>query len=152
MSFDDLLPQRGRAVLLGELVSSSSERTVCRASIGAEHPYLTDGTVHPLVAVELFAQAAAVHRGLATSRDMARAPVSGRLASILELVVHTAPFPVGTLLLVTVSPGASLGQLHEFSGRLERIEADGSPELAVEGRIAVATLASEARSELEDSR
>ncbi len=59
-----LVPHRPPMLLVDELVSHEGRKIVCRARVRDDHPFLRDGEVPALVAVELFAQTAAALVGL----------------------------------------------------------------------------------------
>lgn len=108
-----LLPHEGRALLLTAILSRSADRAEAVAFIGPDHPYLTPSGVESTVALELFAQAAALVSGLAD--EPAR---QGRLAAVHELDLDREFVPVGTELTITVSREGDHGLLTRFSGAL----------------------------------
>jgi predicted hotdog family 3-hydroxylacyl-ACP dehydratase len=107
---------------------------LCRASIPADHPYLAGSSVHPLLAIELFAQAAAVHHALAREPDEPSA-AGGQLVAA-EVEVKATRLEVASDLLVRVAPTAAFGQMTKFSGELYR----RGPEriLVARGEVSVA--------------
>jgi predicted hotdog family 3-hydroxylacyl-ACP dehydratase len=137
-----LIPHSGPSCLLDAVLSVGQSGAVCRASLPADHPYMTDTGVHPLLAIELFAQAAAVHRALA-DEGASEVPAGGRLAAA-QVKVHVRRLDAGTRLLVLVEPDASLGGLVRFAGKLltdgeeKRLVAVGTVSIVV-GPWAVAT-------------
>ena len=61
----EVLPQRGRMMLLSSVLEHSDHHTVCAVEVGADSPFLeTDGTVPALIGVEYMAQCVAAHAGL----------------------------------------------------------------------------------------
>lgn len=129
-----LIPHAGPSCLLEAVTHSDGERTECSARIEAGHPYLRRERVHSLLAIELFAQGAAVHRAL---QDQAGSRVlsSGRLVGA-NARLHTPELVPPMCLLVRVMPKATLGQLHSFSGHLYLSDAAGM--LLAEGDVSVA--------------
>lgn len=111
-----LIPHSGRSCLLDTVLHFGSDGAWCRASIRADHPYLTRAKVHPLLAIELFAQTAAVHRALA---EMGSSPATagGQLVAA-DVEMQGTPLEPPCELLVQVVPGATFGQMTKFSGEL----------------------------------
>lgn len=129
-----LIPHAGPSCLLEAVTHSDGERTECSAQIDAAHPYLERERVHSLLAIELFAQSAAVHRAL-QEQTGSRAVSSGRLVGA-NVRLHTPEFVPPMRLLVRIMPKAALGQLHSFSGHLYLSDATGV--LLAEGDVSVA--------------
>lgn len=128
-----LIPHGGPSCLLDAVLRSGPEETLCRAKVTAGHPYLAGSNVHPLLAIELFAQAAAVHRALAREPGV-RGPAGGRLVAA-DVEVQAARLDQESELLVRVVPGAAFGQLTKFSGELYRGQEQG---LVARGEVSVA--------------
>lgn len=63
LSLEDLLPHRGRMLLISDMLEVDAEHAVTRSSVDASWPMLKDDGVHPLVLVELAAQTAGVCNG-----------------------------------------------------------------------------------------
>ncbi len=59
-----LVPHRPPMLLVDTLVAHEGRKIVCRTTIREDHPFVRGGEVSMLVAVELFAQAAAALVGL----------------------------------------------------------------------------------------
>ena len=111
-----LVPQRGPSSLLDTVLSAGPERTECRATIAPDHVYMTSSGVHPLLAMELFAQAAAVHRAL-TLGPTAAADQAGHLAAA-DVRMQAARLDAPATLLVRITPGPGFGGLLRFAGEL----------------------------------
>lgn len=129
-----LIPHAGPSCLLEAVTDSDGEHTDCSARIEAGHPYLQRERVHSLLAIELFAQSAAVHRAL-QEQTGGRVVSSGRLVGA-NVRLHTLEFVPPMRLLVRVTPKATLATLHSFSGHLYLSEAAGV--LLAEGDVSVA--------------
>ena|GEM_PF-2878858 len=113
---ESLIPQRGRSCLLDAVVSAGPDGAECRASLPLDHPYMTSAGVHPLVAIELFAQTAAAYRALAQGAASAE-PAVGLLAAA-QVEVHSGYLDAHRRLLVRITPDATLGGLMRFVGEL----------------------------------
>jgi predicted hotdog family 3-hydroxylacyl-ACP dehydratase len=129
-----LIPHAGPSCLLEAVIHSDGERTECSAQIDVGHPYLRGQRVHSLLAIELFAQSAAVHRAL--QGQTGRRVVSGGRLVGANVHLHTPHFLPPMRLLVRVTPKVALGRLHSFSGHLYLSEATGV--LLAEGDVSVA--------------
>ena len=61
----EVVPQRGRMMLLSSVLEHSDQHTVCAVEVGTDSPFLeTGGTVPALIGVEYMAQCVAAHAGL----------------------------------------------------------------------------------------
>ncbi len=109
----DLLPHEGRALLLTAVRSRSIDRAEATVLIGPEHPYVVDGAAESTLALELFAQTAALVSALEGA-----APRRGRLAAVPELELDQEFVTVGTELVVTVTREGDHGLLTRFAGVL----------------------------------
>ncbi|SRR5690606_3741815 len=125
-----LLPHEGPAVLLAQVLASAPHETTC--SVGCEDltPYARGGRVPTLLAVELFAQCAAVHRVLT---QKARARGRGVLAAVRHLELNAPFLEADEVLRVTVSAASELGGFTTFDGHL----AGASGRALAQGRIVV---------------
>lgn len=88
--FSRLLPHRGPALLLREVVQVDDSSATVRARFGAESPYVHDGCVPSIVTLDVAAQAAAVLE----AQD--GEPVEGLLVRIREAHIETAKFAAGS--------------------------------------------------------
>lgn len=89
----ELLPHRGRAVLLDAVLEDSENRIRASARITPEHPFfVTRLGVPAWVGIELMAQSVAAHAGL-ESRRSGRSPRSGMLLGTRRYQMHTGYFP-----------------------------------------------------------
>jgi predicted hotdog family 3-hydroxylacyl-ACP dehydratase len=108
-----LVPHRAPMLLVDELVSQEGRAIVCRATIREDHPFLSDGEVSVLVAVELFAQTAAALVGLLASAG-GPSMQSGALLGSREVLFSTDALHVGDVLDIrceevwTVGPAAQV--------------------------------------------
>lgn len=128
-----LIPHAGPSCLLAAVQSFTPTHTECRAIVDASHPYLAQGSVHTLLAIELFAQAAAVHRALST-KD-ANGPVALGTLAAAQAEVYVDRLEPPLTLRVRVGQGHVLGSLHSFQGEL--FSAGDEPTLLATGEITV---------------
>lgn len=96
----ELLPHRGRAVMIDEVLSDSEDRIEVAAHITREHPFFVEGRGVPTwVGIELMAQAIAAHAGL-SGRRAQRPPRNGMLLGTRRYQAQSAYLPEGTRLTV----------------------------------------------------
>ncbi len=87
-----LLPHKGAMCFLDAVTDWDAENICCSAiAPGAGHPLMRSGRVSALVAVEYAAQATALHGALL---DTATRPQAGMLATLRDVDLHCAWFPV----------------------------------------------------------
>ncbi len=60
---EDLLPQRGRMLLIDEIIQVDEEKAVTGATVTDQWPFFDANSVNPLVLIELVAQTAGVTNG-----------------------------------------------------------------------------------------
>lgn len=113
-----LIPHAGPSCLLHSVLRSGPEGTECQALLGHDHPYAEQGAAHSLLAIELFAQAAAVHRRLSLSEP--GEPVIDGVLAAANVVLEEPRIKVDSWLLVRVVQDTALGRLLRFSGELFR--------------------------------
>lgn len=91
----ELLPHRGAAVLVDAVLEDTEDAIRVRARISRGNPYFVEGRGVPAwVGIELMAQAAAAHAGLA-ARRLHRTPNKGMLLGTRRYEAATAYFPEG---------------------------------------------------------
>jgi predicted hotdog family 3-hydroxylacyl-ACP dehydratase len=128
-----LLPHRGRMVLLTRVLAHAREGTSCTVAIDAQDLFRAhDGTIASWIGVEYMAQCVAAHAGL-IGRAAQREPRVGYLVSSRRLRFHVPRFDAGQTLRVSASQlwGGEQG-LVAFQCK---VEDHGSGALLVEGRL-----------------
>ena len=95
----ELLPHRGRAVLLDEVVEADDVRVVCRVVIREGSPFVEGGTVPAVIVLEYMAQTIGAQAGL-RARDAGEAPRVGFLLGTRDLTLPPGGLAVGDDLLV----------------------------------------------------
>lgn len=101
---------------MASILESGAEHTDCRALVPEDHPYLVHDRAHSLLAIELLAQAAAVHRRLTPSPDDPEAQGGFLVGS--SVVLGMSYVAAGSSLRVRVRREASLGRLLRFCGEV----------------------------------
>ena len=94
-----VLPHGPPMVLLDELLEWSPGKARCRVRLRADSPFMEDGRVRAVVALEYMSQAAAACAGLASRRD-GRPPAPGLLLGTRELALAVSHFAAGDELVV----------------------------------------------------
>lgn len=97
----DLLPHRGRMVLLDRVVSADPGSVTCCVTIRPDSTFVEGGRVPGLVAIEYMAQAVAVYAGL-KAKSQGQPVRIGYLLGTRELVLDVDAFDVADELLVEV--------------------------------------------------
>ncbi len=95
----ELLPHRGRAVLLDEVVEADDVRVVCRVVVREGSPFVEEGTVPAVIVLEYMAQAIGAQAGL-RAREAGEAPRVGFLLGTRDLTLPPGGFAVGEELLI----------------------------------------------------
>lgn len=126
----ELLPHRPPMLLLRAVLSHAPGETWCEAGIDAGFAAACGGEAPAAFALELIAQAAAAHHGLATRGPQA---TRGLLLGSRRLLLHCRALPTGEPLRVGIRGGAAAGSLIRFEGRVE----DAAGRLLAEGDATV---------------
>jgi predicted hotdog family 3-hydroxylacyl-ACP dehydratase len=95
----ELIPHRGRSILLDEIASCAPGEIVCLSRIRDDFPYLKGGRAPAASALELAAQAAAAYTGLESRQDGARNR-TGYIIAVREMRLAVNEFAVGTTLTI----------------------------------------------------
>jgi predicted hotdog family 3-hydroxylacyl-ACP dehydratase len=130
-----LLPHRPPMVLVDGVEHADAERCVARWTVPARSPWVEDGRLARAAFVEIAAQAAALHAGLAMS-DSGAPPRLGYLGALSGFRVHGDAHP-GDVLRATAVPTARFGLMSRVECRVERLE-EGGTTLLAEGALTVA--------------
>ena len=115
----EVLPHAAPMILLDEVLSSEPERTRCALTLRPGSPFVRDGRVAAVVAIEYMAQAVAAHSGL-KARAEGRAPSLGFLLGTRELRLEVEHLRVGDRVEVEVERVFGDAQLGSFRCRAWR--------------------------------
>jgi predicted hotdog family 3-hydroxylacyl-ACP dehydratase len=129
----EILPHRGRMVLLGRVLEHAASATSCAVSIDAQELFVQgDGGIGSWVGVEYMAQCVAAHAGL-LGRAVGQEPRVGYLVSSRSLRFHAPRFVPGQELRVSaVQLWGGQGGMVSFQCKVEDAS---SGALLVEGRL-----------------
>ena len=129
----EILPHRGRIVLLGRVLEHAANSTSCAVAVDAQTLFVQhDGSIGSWVGIEYMAQCVAAHAGM-LARALGQEPRVGYLVSSRRLRFHAPRFVPGQELRVSAAQlwGGQKGMV-SFQCRVEDA---GSGELLVEGRL-----------------
>ncbi len=129
----DVLPHRGRMVLLGRVLEHTPNATACAVSIDAQKLFVqSDGSIGSWVGVVYRAQCVGAHAGI-HARALGEEPRIGYLVSSRRLRFHATRFVPGQELRVSASQlwGGHQGMV-SFQCKVEDAT---SGALLVEGRL-----------------
>ena len=115
----DRMPHRPPMRLIDEVRDCTPSRATCVSRIGDDHVLLHGGSVSPMAAIELFAQAAAalmIFRAGATGEEIR----SGKLLGTRRVDLEADAFEVGDELVVTAEEVWSAGNLSQLECTLHR--------------------------------
>jgi len=108
-----LLPHRGHARFVGEVVESGDEALVCVGRIPAESPFVSDGVAPGFVLMELAAQSAAIEL-MASMGDKGPRPRIGYIVRARGLSWTAEGVPASTPLTASVRREGSLPPLYLY--------------------------------------
>ena len=121
----ELLPHRGRMLLLDELLSEHDEKSVvCRTTLREDFLFARNGRVDAVVSVELIAQALGACVGLADRRK-GRLPRIGFLVGVRDATFAVGSFNVGDVLEVTATHVWGEETLGNFRGTVAIVPPGG---------------------------
>lgn len=130
-AIEALIPHRTPMRLVDEVVHQEGRSVTCRTTIGATMPFVRDGEVPMMVALELFAQSACTLVSLLALRT--GGPIAGgAVLGTRKLELHGASLAVGDVVHIHCEERMAMGPMAQIHCRLLRGE-----ELLAEGSINV---------------
>ena len=118
-AIDRLIPHRAPMLLVDEVVRHEGLTVDCRTSIREGMPFVRDGEVPALLAIELFAQSAASLVSL-LARDSGTPVMSGALLGTRKIELHTDVFRVGDVLDIHCEEKMAIGMTAQIQCELRR--------------------------------
>jgi predicted hotdog family 3-hydroxylacyl-ACP dehydratase len=117
LSIEELLPHRGRMLLLGEILQADKALAISRQSVSARWP-LSDGeTVNSIVLIELVAQTAGICNGLdRVATHGAEADRKGWLVGIKRAVLEIDHLPLGAEIIIKAKNHFVFDSFREIGG------------------------------------
>lgn len=126
----ELIPHRPPMLLVDEVIRHEGLSVVCRTTIRDDMPFVQDGEVPVLLALELFAQSAATLVALLASGGQAL--MSGAILGSRHIALHEDVLRVGDVLEIRCKEVMAIGITAQVECELYRGE-----ELLAEGSINV---------------
>lgn len=128
---EQLLPHRGEALFLREIVAHDADSVTAWASVKEDSPYVAHDLADALLAIEIAAQAAAAHAGLVSGAGETGTR-QGYLVGVKTLTLLAPSFATKTQIAIRVRLLGRAAQLATWSFVF------GSPERPIaEGEISV---------------
>ena len=116
-SIEDLLPHRGRMLLLGEVVQADKTLAISRQTVSDQWPLCEGGSVNPILLVELVAQTAGICNGLdRVATHGAEADRKGWLVGIKKAVFSIDRLPLGAEIVVRAQNHFVFDSFREIGG------------------------------------
>lgn len=113
------MPHEPPMRLIDAVVEVGASHIVCEAVITDEHVLLRDGRVPNVLAIELFAQAAAAYE-VSRALDTGGGPVSGMLLGTRKIDLDTDGFAPGDVLTIRAEELWGSGPLAQFACTVSR--------------------------------
>ena len=128
----DLVPHRPPMLLLDRVLSYDGERVVCETVLEAGSPFVEQGHVPAVVAIEYMAQAIAAGAGLSARDRGEETTRMGFLLGCRDLAIAVDSFQVGDRLTVEARRTWGEKELGRFACKVRR-----GDEVLVEGALTV---------------
>ena len=119
LRLEDLLPHRGRMLLVDDVVEVDSSHAVTRCVVSGSWPLVRDNAVHPLVLLELAAQTAGVCNGWDRIQTQGLdSNQMGWLVAIKKADFFINALPLGSAVIVRAENTYNFENLREISCEL----------------------------------
>ncbi|HYD39829.1 MAG TPA: 3-hydroxylacyl-ACP dehydratase [Anaeromyxobacter sp.] len=116
---DELVPHARPMILVDRLLAWTPGRATCEVVLGPDAPFVQDGRVRALVAIEYMAQSVAAYAGM-KERQRGEKPSIGLLLGSRDLRLEVSHFTVGERLTVEVEHVFGDERLGSFRCRVLR--------------------------------
>ena len=117
LTAETLLPHRGRMLLVGEILSLDDQQATTLSVARRNWPLFNDGTINPLILVELVAQTAGVHNGLRRLESRGEdSETRGWLVGVKKAVFHVDTIALGESVTTTARNAFVFENLREITG------------------------------------
>ena len=125
VNVESLLPHRGRMLLVDEILAVSDDEASTRSIARGDWPLCADGSINPLILVELVAQTAGIHNSLKRIEQRGRGePTRGWLVGVKSARFHVDVIAPGDTVVTTTANAFVFENLREIKGR---VTIDGQP-------------------------
>ncbi len=117
ISIKDLLPHRGRMLLIEHILEVDESLTVSSAVVSDHWPLVFAGSASPIVMVELTAQTAGVNNSIHRLQTLGKEDgTMGWIAGVKSAVFHMDSLPVGATLITRTQNSFSVENFREITG------------------------------------
>jgi predicted hotdog family 3-hydroxylacyl-ACP dehydratase len=117
LDIESLIPHRGRMLLVDEILAITHEQATVLSVTHDRWPLYADGTINPLILVELVAQAAGIHNSLKrTDPNGQGEPTRGWLVGVKSAQFHVAAIASGETVTTTTTNAFVFDNLREIRG------------------------------------
>jgi predicted hotdog family 3-hydroxylacyl-ACP dehydratase len=117
LNVESLLPHRGRMLLVDEILALTDDQATTRSIANKKWPLYRDGTINPLILVELVAQTAGVHNSLKRLQQRGEgSPTRGWLVGVKSARFHVATIAPGEAVTTTTNNAFVFDNLREIKG------------------------------------
>jgi predicted hotdog family 3-hydroxylacyl-ACP dehydratase len=117
LSIEDLLPHRGRMLLLGEILQADKALAISRQTVSDRWPLCDGETVNPILLIELVAQTAGICNGLErVATHGAGADRKGWLVGIKRAIFEIDRLPLGGEIIVKARNHFVFDSFREIGG------------------------------------
>jgi len=119
LTLDDLLPHRGRSLYVTEVLRVGALAAAVRCTVAPWWPFQVEGGVHPLILVELAAQAAGVCNGWDRihTQGLDSNPM-GWIVAVKKAEFFVSVLPLGESVIASSENTQNFGSLREVSCEL----------------------------------
>lgn len=101
LTVEDLLPHRGRMLLIDEVIHIEGDRAVAAVQVNDRWPLADAGAVSPLMIIELVAQTSGVGNGLNLVKERGKgADKRGWIVGVKKARFYTDALPMGARIVV----------------------------------------------------
>ena len=116
-SIEQMIPHRGTIKLVQEIVEIGDNRCVTASTVLPEWPTCDNGSVSPIVLIELAAQTTGVNIGWQELHSDRPSGKVGWLVGVKRADFYLDRIPVGTRILTIIEQSASEGTYAVIAGR-----------------------------------
>ena len=117
LSIQDLLPHRGRMLLIDEILHIEGDRAVAAASVNKQWPLLNENIASPLMLIELVAQASGLSNGLNLVKGRGKeADKKGWVVGVKQARFYTEGLALGDRIVVEANNRFKFDDFVEIEG------------------------------------
>ncbi len=114
---EQMIPHRGSMKLVQEIVEVGGNRCVTASTVLSDWPLCEDGSVSPIILIELVAQTAGVNIGWQEVHSKNPSGQTGWIVGIKKAEFYRDRIPVNTRVLITIEENRRDDSYAEVAGR-----------------------------------